>query len=107
MPGAPEARRALACALDSRARAVVIRNTAGILAEGHRPTGGPEQSEPLASGSKSFLSALVVLAEAGGLLRIDQPAAFHLPPICHGGGRAGSSRIPTPGPATGSTVSSR
>lgn len=79
------AEAALAYALDSGARAVVIRSAAGILAEGYGLTGSPDRGEMLASGSKSFTCPLFVLAEADGLIRIDGLATAHLPQWRPGG----------------------
>lgn len=71
--------RAVAYALESGARAVVIRSASGVLAEGYGLAGGPDRGEPLASGTKSFSCPLMLFAEAEGLLAIDQPARSLLP----------------------------
>lgn len=72
------ARRAADYAMQSGARAVVIRSSQGILVERYGMLGGPEQGEPLASGSKSFSCPLLLLAEADGLLAIEHLASRYL-----------------------------
>lgn len=90
-PAQDRAERALAYALASGARAVVIRKAAGVLAEDYG-AGAPDRGEPLASGSKSFTCPLMLLAEADGLLRIDQLASTALPQWRAGGVAPGLER---------------
>lgn len=73
------ASKAVGYALESGARAVVIRAASGILAEGYAPSGGPGRGEFLASGTKSFSCPLFLFAEAEGLLAMDQIATSLLP----------------------------
>jgi CubicO group peptidase (beta-lactamase class C family) len=86
------AERAVAYALETGARAVVIRNATSVVAEGYGPLGGTDRGEPLASGSKSFSCPLMLLAEADGLLRIDELATVYLPQWRAGGIAPGLDR---------------